>query len=42
MTYRESLDTNFIIYLADSMSMVPGVKENPPERALDLGCGVSA
>jgi hypothetical protein len=38
----ESLDSNFIMYLADSVSMVPGVKENPPERALDLGCGTGS
>ena len=39
--YREALDAEFLKWVADgNVSTIPAFKSRPPERTLDLGCGV--
>lgn len=35
------MDVCFQTYVGGKLSLVPGLEEQPPERVLDLGCGVS-
>lgn len=37
---REGMDVCFQNYVTGKVSLVPALQEQPPERVLDLGCGV--
>lgn len=37
---REGMDVCFQHYITGKVSLVPALEEKPPERVLDLGCGV--